>query len=112
MKPINYGKQDINIDDINSVIKVLKSDYLTQGPIIPEFEKDFAKYVGAKYAVAVSNGTAALHLCALSLGLKTDENVITSPITFVASANCIKYCGGNVTFCDIDKKSYLKNYFQ
>ena len=107
MKPINYGKQDINIDDINSVIKVLKSDYLTQGPIIPEFEKDFAKYVGAKYAVAVSNGTAALHLCALSLGLKTDENVITSPITFVASANCIKYCGGNVTFCDIDKKSYL-----
>jgi len=99
---IPYGKQFINDDDIESVISVLKSDYLTQGPMVAKFEEKFAKYVGAKYAVVVSNGTAALHLSALALGVNDKSKVITTPITFAASANCIRYCGGEVVFSDIN----------
>lgn len=105
--PIPYGRQHITDEDIQAVVETLKSDYLTQGPRIPEFETAFAEYVGAKYAVAVANGTAALHLCTLSLGVQPGDKVITSPITFAASANCIRYCGGEVVFADIDRKSYL-----
>lgn len=104
---IPYGKQHITDRDIQAVVDVLKGDYLTQGPKVAEFEKEFAKYVGAKFAVAVANGTAALHLCTLSLGLKAGDQVITSPITFAASANCIRYCGAEVLFSDIDPNTYL-----
>ena len=107
MNPIPYGKQNITHADIDAVIEVLKADYLTQGPKIKEFEDTFASYVDAKYAVAVSNGTAALHLCALSLNVSEGQKVITTPITFAASANCVRYCGGEVVFGDIDPETYL-----
>lgn len=107
MNPIPYGRQYISEEDIQSVIDVLHSDYLTQGPKIGEFENAFAEYVGATHAVAVSNGTAALHLCALALNVKPGDKVITTPITFVASANCIRYCGGEVVFADIDPETFL-----
>lgn len=106
-KVIPYGKQYITDDDIRAVIEALQSDYLTQGPKIAEFEQAFASYIGSKYAVAVANGTAALHLNALALGVKTGDKVITTPITFAASANCIRYCGGEVVFADIDSATYL-----
>jgi UDP-4-amino-4,6-dideoxy-N-acetyl-beta-L-altrosamine transaminase len=106
-KAIPYGRQNITQEDINVVIAALQSDYLTQGPKILEFEKAFADYVGSTYAVAVSNGTAALHLCALALDVKEGDKVITTPITFAASANCVRYCGGEVVFSDIDPESYL-----
>jgi UDP-4-amino-4,6-dideoxy-N-acetyl-beta-L-altrosamine transaminase len=106
-KIIPYGRQNITQEDINVVIAALKSDYLTQGPKIIEFEKAFAEYVGSTYAVAVSNGTAALHLCTLALDVKEGDKVITTPITFAASANCIRYCGGEVVFSDIDPVTYL-----
>ena len=106
-KVIPYGRQDITQDDIDAVISALKSDYLTQGPKIIEFEKAFAEYVGSKYAVAVSNGTAALHLCALALDVKPGNKIITTPITFAASANCVKYCGGDIEFADINPETYL-----
>ena len=106
-KIIPYGKQEITEADIQAVVDVLHSDYWTQGPLIQEFETNFAQYVGSKYAVAVSNGTAALHLSALALGLKPGDKVITTPITFVATANCIRYCGAEVIFADIDRESYL-----
>lgn len=105
--PIPYGKQEISQDDITAVVKTLQSDFLTQGPIGKEFEKTFAKYVGSKYSVAVANGTAALHLNALALDVKPGDKVITTPITFAATANCICYCGGEVVFSDIDPKTYL-----
>jgi UDP-4-amino-4,6-dideoxy-N-acetyl-beta-L-altrosamine transaminase len=107
MKPIPYGKQQITKDDLKAVEEALLSDFLTQGPIIEEFERAFAKYVGAKYAVALSNGTAALHLCSLALNVEPGQKVITTPITFAASANCIRYCGGEVVFGDIDPDTYL-----
>ena len=107
MKAIPYGKQHITQEDVDAVVETLTSEFLTQGPKVAEFEQAFASYVGAKYAVAVSNGTAALHLCALALGVKEGTNVITTPITFAASANCIKYCGGTVYFADIDPDTYL-----
>jgi UDP-4-amino-4,6-dideoxy-N-acetyl-beta-L-altrosamine transaminase len=107
VRSIPYGKQNITDEDINAVIETLKSDYLTQGPKIKEFEEAFAKYIGAKYAVAVANGTAALHLCTLTLGVKPGTKVITTPITFAASANCVRYCGGEVIFSDIDSETYL-----
>jgi UDP-4-amino-4,6-dideoxy-N-acetyl-beta-L-altrosamine transaminase len=107
MKKIPYGGHLITDEDISSVLKVLKSDFLTQGPSVKLFEDSFANYVGSKYAIAVSNGTAALHLCTLALGLKPGEKVITTPITFVASANCVRYCGGEVEFVDIDPQTYL-----
>ena len=99
---IPYGKQHITQEDIDAVVQVLQSDFLTQGPKIAEFENAFAGYIGCKYAVAVANGTAALHLSALALSVNSSTNVITTPITFSASANCIRYCGGNVFFADID----------
>lgn len=104
---IPYGRQNITDDDIQSVVKVLKSDNLTQGPNIEEFENAFAKYVGSKYAIAVSNGTAALHLAALALGVKPGDKVIATPITFVASSNCVRFCGGEIVFADIDPETYL-----
>lgn len=104
---IPYGKQSISEEDIDAVIQALKSDYLTQGPKIKEFEDKFASYVGSKYAVAVANGTAALHICTLAMDVKEGDKVITTPITFAASANCIRYCGGEVVFADIDPLSYL-----
>lgn len=104
---IPYGKHFITNEDIDNVIEALKSDYLTQGPYVKEFEDNFAKYVGSKFAVAVSNGTAALHLCTLALGVKNGDKVITSPITFAASANCVRYCDGEVVFSDIDQLTYL-----
>jgi UDP-4-amino-4,6-dideoxy-N-acetyl-beta-L-altrosamine transaminase len=106
-KIIPYGRQNITDEDISAVVEALKSDYLTQGPRIKQFEDEFANYVGSKYAVAVSNGTAALHLNALALGVKLGDKVITSPITFAASANCVRYCGGEVVFADIDPETYL-----
>src|SRR5689334_7651772 len=107
MRPIPYGRQFISEDDINAVVTTLQSDFLTQGPKIEEFEKKFADYIGVKYAVAVSNGTAALHLSALALNVNETSNVITTPITFAASANCIRYCDGAVFFADIEPDSYL-----
>ncbi|GAA4048623.1 UDP-4-amino-4,6-dideoxy-N-acetyl-beta-L-altrosamine transaminase [Flavobacterium chungnamense] len=104
---IPYGKQNITEEDIQAVAKALKGDFLTQGPTILEFEKAFANYIGCNYAVAVSNGTAALHLSALALGVQEGDKVITTPITFAASANCIRYCGGEVVFSDIDLDTYL-----
>lgn len=106
-RAIPYGKQSIDQKDIDAVVNVLKSDFLTQGPAVADFEKAFAKYIGAKFAVAVSNGTAALHLSALALGVSEGDKVITTPITFAASANCIRYAGGEVVFADIDPESYL-----
>lgn len=106
-KVIPYGRQNITQEDIDAVVTTLQSDYLTQGPKIAEFENAFATYVNAKYAVAVSNGTAALHLAVLALGIKEDQYVICTPITFVASVNCVRYCGGNVLFADIDPDTYL-----
>jgi len=107
---IPYGKQNITKEDIDTVISTLQSDYLTQGPKIKEFEEEFAKYIGSRYAVAVSNGTAALHLCTLALGVKEGDKVITTPITFAASANCVRYCNGEVVFADIDPDTYLIDY--
>lgn len=106
-KIIPYGRQHITEEDINAVVDVLKSDFLTQGPKIKEFEDAFAQYINSKYAVAVSNGTAALHLCTLALGVQPGDKVITTPITFAASANCVRYCGGEVVFADIDPETYL-----
>lgn len=106
-KPIPYGRQHITDDDIRAVVETLQSDYLTQGPRIKEFEDNFARYIGCKYAVAVSNGTAALHISALALNVKPGDKVITTPITFVASANCVRFCGGEVVFADIDPHTYL-----
>lgn len=106
MKPISYGRQSISQEDIDLVLETLKSDYLTQGPMVKAFEEAFAKYIGAKYAVAVTNGTDALHLCTKALGVKAGQKVITTPITFVASANAVLYEGGAVDFVDIDPLTY------
>jgi hypothetical protein len=106
-KPIPYGRQHITDEDIQAVITTLQSDYLTQGPKIAEFEESFAQYIGCKYAVAVANGTAALHLCTLALGVNPGDKVIATPITFVASSNCVRYCGGEIVFADIDPQTYL-----
>lgn len=103
---IPYGRQTLDEADIQAVVDVLKSDYLTTGPMVAEFEKRVAEYVGAKYAVAVSNGTAALHVACLAAGIEEGDEVITSPITFAASANCILYCGGTPVFADIDRDTY------
>jgi dTDP-4-amino-4,6-dideoxygalactose transaminase len=107
MKKIPYGRQHITQEDIDAVVDVLKSDWLTQGPNIKVFENAFAEYVGAKYAIAVSNGTAALHLCTMAMNVGPGDKVITTPITFVATANCVRYCGAEVVFADIDPESYL-----
>lgn len=103
---IPYGHQYITDEDVKVVIEALKSDYMTQGPLIGQFEKNFAEYIGSKYACVVSNGTAALHLCAMALDIKPGDKVITTPITFVASANGFRYLGAEIVFCDIDPKNY------
>ena len=103
---INYGRQWINENDIKAVVDVLSSDYLTCGPKISEFEKKLCDYTGAKYAVAVSNGTAALHCACLAADIGPDDEVITTPLTFAASANCILYCGATPVFADIDPETY------
>ena len=109
-KVIPYGRHEIKQEDIDAVVETLKSDFLTQGPKIKEFEDKFADYIGSKYAVAVSNGTAALHLSALALGVKKGTNVITSPLTFVASSNAILHSGGRIDFCDIDPETLLIDF--
>jgi UDP-4-amino-4,6-dideoxy-N-acetyl-beta-L-altrosamine transaminase len=106
-RQIPYGRQQINKEDIEAVIQTLNSDFLTQGPKVKEFEEKFAAYVGAKYAVAVNNATSGLHLAMLANGLKAGERVITTPITFAASANCVRMVGGEVWFADIDPDTYL-----
>jgi len=105
--PIPYSTQEITPDDIAAVTKILKSTFLTQGPAISALEESFATYTESNYCVAVANGTAALHLGILSLGVAPGEKVITSPLTFAASANCILYAGARVIFCDIDKETGL-----
>jgi UDP-4-amino-4,6-dideoxy-N-acetyl-beta-L-altrosamine transaminase len=105
--PVPYARQEILDEDVHAVVRALRSDFLTQGPAVAEFENVFSDYTGSRYAVAVSSGTAALHLSALCLGVTSGTNVITSPLTFSATANCIEYCGGNVFFCDIDPVSFL-----
>jgi UDP-4-amino-4,6-dideoxy-N-acetyl-beta-L-altrosamine transaminase len=107
MNKIPYGRQNIDQNDIDAVVSTLQSDYLTQGPKVREFEVKFAKYVGAKYSVAVNNATSGLHLSILSLGVKKGDRVITSPITFAASANCVRYANGEVWFADINPDTYL-----
>jgi len=103
---IPYGKQNINQADIDSVVDVLKSDFLTQGPQVPLFEDKVAKYCGAKHGVAVNSATSALHIACLGLGLGRGDYLWTSPNSFVASANCGLYCGAQVDFVDIDPKTY------
>lgn len=103
---IPYGRQSINQEDIDAVIEVLRSDFLTQGPMVPQFENRLASYSGASHAVAVSSGTSALHLACLALDLGPGDVLWTSPITFVASANCARYCGADVDFVDIDPRTY------
>jgi UDP-4-amino-4,6-dideoxy-N-acetyl-beta-L-altrosamine transaminase len=107
MKKIPYGRQQIDQDDINAVIETLQSDFLTQGPKVERFEEAFAQYVNAKYAVAVSNATTGLHISNMALGVKGGDRVITSPITFAASANASRFCGAEIWFADIDPETYL-----
>lgn len=101
-----YGKQWVDEDDIATVVDILRGDYLTTGPNIMDFEKNVANYVDAEYAVAFSNGTAALHGACFAAGISDGDEVITTPITFAASANCVLYQGGTVVFADIDSKTY------
>lgn len=103
---IPYGRQSIDEDDIQEVVKVLRSDFLTTGPRVLEFERRVADYVGAKYAVAVNSGTAALHIACLAANIGEGDEVITSPITFAASANCALYCGAKPIFADIERDTY------
>lgn len=103
---IPYGRQNISEADIQAVVDVLKSDFITQGPAIERFEQAVAGYCGTKYAVTVSSATAALHIACLAAGLQTGDTLWTSPVTFVASANCGRYCGADVDFVDIDPKTY------
>ena len=104
--PIPYGRQLITPEDIQAVNEVLLGDFLTQGPKIAELEQAFATYTGARFAVALANGTAALHLCAIALGVEKGKRVITTPNTFAASANCVRYCDGEVWFADIDPDTF------
>lgn len=107
MNKIPYGRQHIDQKDIDAVVSTLQSDYLTQGPKIGQFESKFAEYVGSNYAVAVNNATSGLHLSVLALNLSKGDRVITTPITFAASANCIRFVGAEVWFADIDPNTYL-----
>lgn len=106
MSTIPYGRQDIDESDISAVVDVLKSDFLTQGPVVPRFEQEVARYCGVSHAVAMNSATSALHIACLALGLRSGDLLWTSPITFVASANCALYCGAEVDFVDIDKDAY------
>ena len=103
---IPYGRQSISQADIDAVVEVLKSDYLTQGPAVPAFESALSKYTSAEYAVAMNSATSALHVACLALGVGKGDIVWTTPITFVASANCALYCGADVDFIDIDPITY------
>ena len=103
---IPYGRQDISQADIDAVVDILRSDFLTQGPTVPAFEQAVAEHCGATHAVAVNSATSALHLACLALGVGKGDIVWTSPITFVASANCALYCGADIDFVDIDPRSY------
>ena len=103
---INYSKQNINQDDIDAVIEVLNSDFLTQGPKVPEFENALRDYCSVDYVKVVSNATAALHLAYLAIGIKKGDVVWTSPNTYVATANAALYCGAEVDFVDIDARTY------
>ncbi len=104
--PLSYGKQYIDRDDVDAVTRTLTSPYLTCGPKITELEQELCRITGARYAVAVSNGTAALHLAAMAAGIGEGDEVIVSAITFAASANCVRYCGGTPVFADIDPETY------
>ncbi|AXR10428.1 TPA: UDP-4-amino-4,6-dideoxy-N-acetyl-beta-L-altrosamine transaminase [Pseudomonas aeruginosa] len=103
---IPYGRQEITQADIDAVVEVLKSDFLTQGPMVPRFEQTVAEHVGARHAIAVNSATSALHIACLALGLGVGDWLWTSPVTFVASANCGLYCGAKVDFVDIDPATY------
>lgn len=103
---IPYGRQDITQTDIDAVVGVLQSDFLTQGPMVPRFEQSVAQHVGASHALAVNSATSALHIACLALGLGPGDRLWTTPITFVASANCALYCGAEVDFVDIDPRTY------
>lgn len=103
---IPYGRQDINQADIDAVVNILRSDFLTQGPVVPAFENAVAMHCGVRHAVAVNSATSALHIACLALGVGNGDLVWTSPITFVASANCARYCGADVDFVDIDPLTY------
>ena len=103
---IPYGRQDINQADIDAVVDVLHSDFLTQGPTVPAFEKAVANYCGAQYSIAVNSATSALHVACLALGVGKGDIVWTTPITFVASANCALYCGASIDFVDVDPRTY------
>ena len=106
MNFIPYGRQDITKEDVNAVVEVLESDFLTQGPKVPEFENSIKEHCNAKYALAMNSATSALHVACLALGVGQDDIVWTTPITFVASANCALYCGATVDFVDIDPQTY------
>lgn len=106
MSLIPYGKQNISDEDIAAVVAVLRSDFLTQGPVVPEFEKAVAAYCGSKHGVAVNSATSALHIACMALGVGPGDVVWTTPITFVASANCARYCGADVDFVDIDPRTH------
>lgn len=103
---IPYGRQDIQESDIDAVVEVLKSDFLTQGPTVPSFEGKIAQYCDVSHAIAVNSATSALHIACLALGLGPGDTLWTTPVTFVASANCALYCGAKVDFVDIDNDSY------
>ncbi|KJK19536.1 UDP-4-amino-4,6-dideoxy-N-acetyl-beta-L-altrosamine transaminase [Pseudomonas sp. NPDC087612] len=103
---IPYGRQDISQADIDAVVSVLQSDFLTQGPMVPEFEQRVAQHVGARHALALNSATSALHVACLALGLGPGDRLWTTPVTFVASANCALYCGAQVDFVDIDPRTY------
>jgi UDP-4-amino-4,6-dideoxy-N-acetyl-beta-L-altrosamine transaminase len=115
---IPYGRQFIDENDIQAVVSVLRGDWLTCGPAVTQFEDVVREYIGVKHAIAVSNGTAALHLCCMALGVQSGDVGVTSPLTFLASANCIAYCGGRPDFVDIDPSTYclsldrLEEYIQ
>ena len=106
MKYTPYGRQDVSEADIDAIVEVLRSDWLTQGPKVPEFEQAIAEYSGASYGVAVNSATSALHIACLALDLGPGDWLWTSPVTFVASANCGRYCGADVDFVDIDPQTY------
>ena len=106
MATIPYGRQEINQADVDAVVAVLRSNFLTQGSIVPSFEREVASYCGAQYAVAVNSATSALHIACLALGVGKGDYVWTTPVTFVASANCALYCGASIDFVDIDPRTY------